>query len=263
MLVDSHCHLHMLPDFFRDQDADIKSISEAQKAGVSAMLTVAVDAHSAAKVERLARENDAVYGAIGLHPNEAQKGVPNDYFERFDREPRLIAVGETGLDYYRESSSEAEQKKVFQTHIGVARELKKPLIIHIRDAFEDVVDLLKVEKAAEVGGIIHCYTGTWEEAQPLLEMGFYFSFSGIITFNNAHALRSVVEKMPSDRLLVETDAPFLTPVPWRGKANQPAYVVNVAKTMAKVRQESFEEISRQTTDNFYTLFNTISRNRSS
>lgn len=259
MLVDSHCHLHMLPEYSGHPQADLEGVRAALDAGVGAMLTVAVDAASAVEVERLVGQSEAVYGAIGLHPNEAHAGLPAGYFDRLESHPRLIAIGETGLDYYRDHAPADMQKSVFRAHVGAARELRKPLIIHIRDAFDDVTQLLRQENAAEVGGIIHCYTGNWETAQPLLDLGFHFSFSGIITFKSADALREVVRQMPAERLLVETDAPFLAPVPWRGKTNQPAYVVKVAEAVAKVRQQSFDEVCRQTTANFFALFDLISQ----
>lgn len=254
MLIDSHCHLHMLPEYTGNPQAASDAVYAAHDAGVKAMLTVAVDAESTNVVESLTNQFDSVYGAIGLHPNASEMGLPKGYFDSLETNPRLIAIGETGLDYYRDQADPSQQKKVLCQHIGAAKELRKPLIIHIREAFDDTLATLRKERASDIGGIIHCYTGTWEDAQPLLDLGFYFSFSGIITFKNAYDLRDVVRQIPIERLLVETDSPFLAPVPWRGKSNQPAYVVKVAKTAAEIHQCSFAEMCRQTTENFSTLF---------
>jgi TatD DNase family protein len=169
----------------------------------------------------------------------------------------VIAIGETGLDFYRDHVDPARQEQVFRQHIAVSRELGKPLIVHIREAYSEVIAVLREEQAGQTGGIIHCYTGDWESARQLLDQGFYVGFSGISTFKSADTIREVIARMPEDKILIETDSPFLAPVPFRGKQNQPAYVVKVAEAIAKVRGLTVEAVADLTTANFKRLFPTV------
>ena len=198
---------------------------------------------------------DNVMLTCGTHPLNQEDEVNTEALLTLSKNERVIAIGETGLDYHYAPETKALQLDSFKKHIQVAKQLNKPLIIHTRDAQEDTLALLREEQAASVGGILHCFTETWDMAEQAIELGFYISFSGIVTFKNASALREVAAKVPDDKILIETDAPYLAPVPHRGKENQPAYVVEVAKHLASIRGQSVEEIARLSTENFNRLFN--------
>ncbi len=195
--------------------------------------------------------------SVGLHPDEvvSQEEEPTvEALTTLAQHKKCVAIGETGLDYYRGLDQVQVQQERFRRHIQVARSLNKPLIIHTRSASDDTIRLMQEEKAKEARGVMHCFTETWEVAKQALDLDFYISFSGIITFKNAEALREVVKKVPLSRLLVETDSPFLSPVPYRGKPNQPAYVEYVAQAVAALKNESYEEVARVTTQNYFDLF---------
>ena len=196
-----------------------------------------------------------VLASCGMHPLNQDDEVDQELLLQLADQENVIAIGETGLDYHYAPETKQLQLDSFKKHIHVARALKKPLIIHTREAQQDTLDILRSEGADSVGGILHCFTEGWEMAEQALELGFYISFSGIVTFKNASALREVAKLVPDDKLLIETDAPYLAPVPHRGKENQPAYVVEVAKHLASIRGQSVEEIAQLTTDNFNRLFN--------
>ncbi len=198
---------------------------------------------------------DNVLVSCGMHPLNQDDEVSEQQLYALADQKRVIAIGETGLDYHYAPETKVLQLDSFKKHIRVAKALKKPLIIHTREAQQDTLDILVAEGASEVGGILHCFTESWDMAQKALDLGFYISFSGIVTFKNASALREVAKLVPDDRLLIETDAPYLAPVPHRGKENQPAYVVEVAKHLASIRGQSVETIAKLTTDNFNRLFN--------
>ena len=197
---------------------------------------------------------DNVLLSCGMHPLNQEDEVNIEQLRLLSDNPSVIAVGETGLDYFYAPETRDLQLDSFKKHIIVAKELKKPLIIHTRDAQEDTLAMLRSEGAAEVGGILHCFTESWEMAKQAIDLGFYISFSGIVTFKNASALREVAKLVPDDRFLIETDAPYLAPVPHRGKENQPAYVVEVAKHLASIRGQSVDTIAKLSTDNFNRLF---------
>lgn len=199
--------------------------------------------------------HEQVSASVGLHPNE-QDGHDPDIEELLAhaQHPGVIAIGETGLDYFRSEGDLEWQRDRFRRHIAAARRCGKPLIIHSRDAKEDTLSILAEESASEVGGVMHCFTGDWDMAQRAMELNFYISFSGIVTFKTAQVLQEVAGKMPADRMLVETDCPYLAPVPHRGKPNQPAYVRHVAEFIAELRGETYEQVASVTTDNFRTLF---------
>jgi TatD DNase family protein len=254
MLVDSHCHLDRLD--LEPFGGDLaNALQQAGENGVGRFLCVAIDRGNIPEVIAIAERFDNVYASVGVHPNEEEDGeVTTEELVALAAHPKVIAIGETGLDYFRSEGELEWQKQRFRNHIAAAKACRKPLIIHSREAREDTIRLMRDERAQEAGGIMHCFVEDWETARQAMEMGFYISFSGIVTFRNAEALREVALKVPSDRLLVETDSPYLAPVPHRGKSNQPAYVRDVAAFLAELRGVSFEQMSAQTTNNFNRLF---------
>jgi len=254
MLIDSHAHIQG-EEYAREVDAIIE---RARAAGVEKIIAVggAGDMSSNTEAVRLAGVHPEIFATVGMHPHDA-KEVGEEELRRLREltaEPKVIAVGETGLDYYYHHSPRDVQRKVFVQFIGLARETGLPLVVHERDAAKDVVELLRREGAGEIRGVIHCFTGTYEAACAYLDLGFYLSFTGIITFKNAEPLREVVGKVPLDRMLVETDSPYLTPVPHRGKRNEPAYVRLVAEAVAKIKGASLAEVAAITTRNVRSLF---------
>ena len=251
MLVDSHCHLQML-----DQATPIQTyLDKAREAGVEHVLTVAVSLEDSKRTIALAECHPQVSASVGAHPSDrGPEPTVDEIVHLAASSPRVVAIGETGLAYHNNKGNLEWRRDRFREHIRAAREVGKPLIVHTRDAREDTVRLLREERAAEVGGIIHCFTEDYEMAARCLDMGFYISFSGIVTFRNAEALREVARRVPLERMLVETDSPFLAPVPYRGKPNQPAYVRHVAERLAELHAISLEELARITSENFYTLF---------
>ena len=253
-LTDSHCHLDRVD--LTPYAGSFQRLLEATKAaGVTQMLCVSIDLESYPAMLALVENYPQISISVGVHPNEPKRREPEPgELETLARHPRNVAIGETGLDYFRSQGELAWQQQRFRTHIAAARAAGKPLIIHTRAASADTIRIMEEEGAREAGGVMHCYTEDWETARQALDMGFYISFSGIITFRNAEELRQVARKIPSDRLLIETDAPYLAPVPHRGKPNQPAYVGYVADCLAAVRECSREEIATLTTSNFQRLF---------
>jgi TatD DNase family protein len=193
--------------------------------------------------------------SVGVHPNDPDDREPTvEELVALAGHPKNVAIGETGLDYFRAQGDIGWQRRRFRTHIRAAREAAKPLIIHTREAREDTIEILRQEQAAQVGGVMHCFTETWDMAQAALAMNFFISFSGIVTFRNAEALRTVAAKVPDDRILIETDSPYLAPVPYRGKPNEPRYLGKVAETIAGLRGVSTEQLARQSSENFFRLF---------
>jgi TatD DNase family protein len=250
-LVDSHCHLNFDP-LGKELDA---VLHRARDAGVTHMLCVAVTVEKLPEVIAIAEAHATVFASVGVHPDHAEDKDPSvaELVALADH-PRVVAIGETGLDYFRLKGDLEWQRERFRRHIRAARETGKPLIIHTREAAEDTIRILREESAQEVGGVMHCFTESREVASAALDLGFYISFSGIVTFRNADVLRSVAAQVPANRLLVETDAPYLAPMPHRGKTNEPAYVRHVAELLATLRGTSLEEISAQTSANFFSLF---------
>ena len=254
--VDSHCHLNMLD--LAPYQGDLGAlIEQAKRVGVKHILCVGVDLQHAQEVLDIAQRFDNVSASVGVHPSEQLQLSRADLIE-FAQHPKVIAIGETGLDYHYHQTGLAEQRENFRLHITVAKELAKPLIIHSRDAREDTIQILREENAQSIGGVMHCFTESWEMAAQALALNFYISFSGIITFKNALEVAEVAKKVPIDRILIETDAPYLTPVPHRGKKpNEPQYVCLVAARIAELRNLPVAQVADQTTANFFNLFRLI------
>jgi TatD DNase family protein len=251
MLVDSHCHLDLIDDRLGGVE---QLLANAAERDISHFLCVCVGLENANTVRALAEQYNNVFASAGIHPNHVvEESITSDQLLTLAAPPAVVAVGETGLDYFRSDNGKQQQEQLAM-HVGVARELRKPLIIHMRDAAEDTLALLKRERASEVGGVMHCYVEDLESARKAIDMGFMISFSGIVTFRSAADLQQVAVQIPSESLLVETDSPWLAPVPWRGKTNQPAYVRDVAEFLAELREETLEELAANTTRNFFRLF---------
>jgi len=257
MLVDSHCHLDY-PEF-ADLDAVVRRAGEA---GIGAMLTIGTELSRFPGVLAVAEAQDNIYCTVGVHPHEAGKGdmVVLDELLRLAQHPKVVGFGETGLDYFYEHSPRAEQQESFRIHIEAARRMRLPLIVHTRDADDDTLEILTDEmKKGAFPGLIHCFSASKAFGAQAVEMGLYISISGIITFNKADNVREAVKDLPLERLLVETDAPYLAPVPFRGKPNEPAYTRHTAEKLAEIKGVSFVELAQATTDNFYRLFTKAQR----
>lgn len=251
LLVDSHCHLD-----FPELAADLPQLLGRMKEnGVGWALCAGVTLERLPAVLDLAAGHANLFAAVGVHP-DVQDGAEPDAatLVRLAAAPKVVAIGETGLDYYRLEGDLEWQRHRFRAHIAAARITRKPLIIHTRSAAADTLRVLREENAEEVGGVFHCFTEDMDTARQALDMGFMISFSGIVTFKNAVALKEVARAVPLDRLLVETDAPYLAPVPHRGKINQPAFVRHVAEELARIKGLAFEELAAATTANFFRLF---------
>jgi TatD DNase family protein len=251
MLVDSHCHLDF-PELAGEIDAVLASMREN---GVTHALCVSVTLEDFPQVRALAERHPQLYASVGVHPDYPD--VPEVTVEELVRlaaHPRVIAIGETGLDYFRIKGDCEWQRERFRRHIHAARACGKPLIIHTREAAADTLAIMRAEGADRVGGVMHCFTETWDVAQAAMDLGFHISFSGIVTFKNARALKEVAQRVPLERMLIETDSPYLAPVPYRGKTNQPALVKHVAEEIARLRTLSVADIGRATSENFFRLF---------
>lgn len=254
MLIDSHCHLDRLD--LAPLGGSIAGVLElAAAAEVTQLLSVATDLEGWPALARMTEPYPQIALSVGVHPSE-DAGRPPTRAElvALGRAARVVAIGETGLDYHYGADSAARQQDWFRIHIAAARELGKPLIVHTRQARADTLRILAEEGAAEVGGVLHCFTEDWEMAQQALELNFYISFSGIVTFKSAKAIQDAARRLPAERLLVETDSPYLAPTPYRGKPNQPAWVRQVAAFVAELRGESLEQVAATTSANFHRLF---------
>ncbi|MBI3344304.1 MAG: TatD family hydrolase [Gammaproteobacteria bacterium] len=257
MLVDSHCHLDRLD--LTAYNGDISgAIGSAGRAGVTHMLCVCINLENFPGVLDLAQRFDNVYASVGVHPTDQDCCEPSvAELVHLAQDPRIVAIGETGLDYFHCKGDLTWQHERFRTHIRAAKQCGKPLIIHTREAKEDTLKIMKEEGAHEIGGVMHCFTEDWETARQALDLNFYISFSGIVTFPKATVLHDVAARVPLDRLLIETDSPYLAPIPFRGRTNQPAYVRFVAAQIAKLRNLSVDEVAAATTSNFIKLFKII------
>lgn len=253
MLVDSHCHLNLLEPAEHGGLTEVLDLAEAR--GVEHCLCVSVDLDTFPEILDISRRHERVYASVGVHPN-TDRAAGADYARLFDLalDPEVVAIGETGLDYYRQGGDLEWQRARLRMHIAVAKAVAKPLIIHCREAAPDVLRILWEEGAEAVGGVMHCFVEDWDTAERAMEMNFYISISGIVTFRNAPKVHEIAKRVPLDRLLVETDAPYLSPVPHRGKPNQPAYVRYVAERIAALREIPSERVFEATTENFFTLF---------
>ena len=258
MFVDSHCHLNYKG--LVEQQAEI--LKRARESGVSAMLNISTREREWDEVIGLAEQEKDVWASVGIHPHEADQHVGMDCAKLVAKSahPRVIAIGETGLDYYYDKSDRAQQCKGFREHIKASRQTGLPIIIHTRDAEADTAAILIEEmREGAFTGVIHCFTASAEFARIALDLGLYISLSGIVTFKNAKDLQDVAKWLPADRLLVETDAPFLAPIPHRGRTGEPAFVADTARFVAQLRGVAAESLAQQTSDNFYNLFTKASR----
>ena len=254
MLVDSHCHLDRID--LTPYAGDFAALLAATRAaGVGHSLCVSIDLAAYPAMLALVEPHAEVSVSVGVHPNERDTVEPDpDTLVDLARHPKNVAIGETGLDYYHGKGDLAWQRERFRRHVAAARLAHKPLIIHSRDARADTLAILREERASEVGGVMHCFTEDWDTAARAMDLGFHISFSGILTFKSADELREVARRVPDDRLLVETDSPYLAPVPHRGKPNEPRHVVHVAAVLAELRGTDVETIAAVTTANFARLF---------
>ncbi len=253
MLVDSHCHLD-----FKDFDEDRELVlARAREAGVEMMLTISTKFTLADEIIALAETEPDILCSVGIHPHEAgsEPAVTADQLVRKAEHPKVVGIGETGLDYFYEHSEREAQQRSFRAHIEASRQAQLPIIVHARDADTDTADILEQEMSnGAYPGLIHCFTAGPELAKRALDIGFYISISGIATFKNAQVLRDVIKTVPLDRLLIETDAPYLAPMPNRGRRNEPAFVAHTADCVAEIKGLSREELGAATTHNFFTLF---------
>jgi len=254
MLIDSHCHLDRID--LKPYEDDFSCFMTAAKANqLEHLLCIAIDLESYPAMLDLVLNFPEISLTVGVHPNVKECKDPTvDELVALGKLNKVIGIGETGLDYFRSEGDLSWQHQRFRNHIRAAKILKKPLIIHTREAKVDTLKILKDEGAEEIGGIIHCFTEDWEFAQKALDLNFYISFSGIITFNNATTIRDVVKKIPSDKFLIETDSPYLAPVPFRGRPNYPIYVRYIAEQIAELRGITVNKVADITTNNFYNLF---------
>lgn len=257
-LVDHHCHLDF-PDFADELDG---VIARAKTAGVGLMVTISTRIRRFDRLLQIADAHANVFCSVGTHPHYAHEelDVPVDEIVRLSRHPKVVAIGEAGLDYFYDKSPRAAQERGLRNHIAAARETQLPLVIHARDADDDMASILEKEMASGTfPAVLHCFTGSADLARRGLELGLYVSFSGILTFKKSDALREVARSVPLDRLLVETDAPYLAPGKYRGKRNEPAYVVETAAALAKVKGVTLDELAQVTTENFLRLYNKTPR----
>ncbi len=250
MLIDSHCHLDF-PDLAGNLE---KIFLEMKKNGVGGALCVGVNLENFPNVRKIAEDHPNVWASVGVHPDYEVEEPTVEEIATLAEHPRVIAIGETGLDYFRLKGDLEWQRERFRNHIRAAKRIGKPIIVHTREAASDTLRIMKEEGAEEVGGVMHCFTESMEVAEAAIDMNFYISFSGIVTFKSAASIREVAKHLPLERMLVETDSPYLAPVPYRGKTNQPSLVLHVAEEIARLRGISVGEVAEATTRNFCRLF---------
>jgi len=254
MFIDSHCHLDRLK--LESYDGDISlAIQAAHDAGVSKLLCVAIDLEHIDDVLSIAKRFQQVYASVGVHPGSMDCEEPTiERLIELSASDKVIAIGETGLDYYYGKEHKDIQIERFKRHLLASQACRKPVIVHTRDAKEDTLKLIKEYSDPEIAGVLHCFTEDWDMASKAIEHNFYISFSGIVTFKNAAELREVAKQVPLDKMLIETDSPYLAPIPYRGKSNEPKYVPEVAKCLAELKGVPIEKIAEQTSQNFHDLF---------
>jgi TatD DNase family protein len=261
VIVDSHCHLDRLD--LKKYDGDLnQAIQYAQSMHVQHMLCVCIDLTHFAAVQAIAKRYPNVHASVGVHPTEPNHlPVTTNQLIALAKQPKIVAIGETGLDYFHCKGDVTWQQQRFRHHIAAAIATKKPLIIHTREARDDTIRIMREENAHIAGGVMHCFTETLEMAEAAMEMGFYISFSGIITFKNATELQELVRHIPLEKMLIETDSPYLAPAPHRGKSNEPAFTYYVAQKIADLKGICIEQVAQQTTQNYFDLFKTNSETR--
>ncbi len=254
MLVDSHCHLDRL-DLSRYENGLDGAVAAAAERGISTMLCVCISEENKDRVLEIAESYPAIFASVGVHPSDVeQELVDVETLKTWAKHPKVVALGETGLDYYYTKDKAAFQRESFCNHLVAGAETGLPVIVHTRDAREDTLELIRAHASPESSGVLHCFTESWEMARQALDMNFYISISGIVTFKNAEELREVVRKVPLEKLLIETDSPYLAPVPYRGKPNEPKYVREVAEYIADLKGIRFEELAEISRGNFFNLF---------
>jgi TatD DNase family protein len=254
VFIDSHCHLDF-PDFANRIDEVLDRMRENR---VDGALCISVTMPEFPGVLALAERYQQLWATVGVHPDYPDSDEPDvASLVELARHPKILAIGETGLDYYRLEGDLEWQRERFRVHIRAARACGKPLVVHTRAASEDTIRIMREEGADAVGGVMHCFTEGWETARAAMDLGFHISFSGIVTFKNAQALRDVAVKVPDERLLIETDSPYLAPVPFRGKTNEPAFVRYVGEKLAEIRGSGVAHIAERTTENFHNLFKAL------
>lgn len=254
MLVDSHCHLDRINLSPYNGQLDL-AIAAAHERGIQQMLCIGISLQNIQTVIDIAQAHPGVVASVGVHPCDVKEGTATaDQLKAWSAQPKVVALGETGLDYHYETESKALQHQSFALHLQVGRETGLPVVVHTREARADTLALIKEHGSLEHSGVLHCFTEDWDMARAALDLNYYISISGIVTFKNADQIRDVVSKMPLDRLLVETDSPYLAPVPYRGKPNEPKYVREVAQYIADLRGLSYAALAQQTSENFYRLF---------
>lgn len=251
-LIDSHAHLELEPLVNNYKDV----MSRARSAGLVAVVTVGIDIYDARMALEIAHEFDDVFVSLGFHPHNAKQAKDADLqvMEQMAKDPKVVGYGEIGLDFFRNRSPHDVQVSVFEQQIGIAKALEKPLVIHLRDAYDQGLSILEKAAPFPSSGVIHCFSGNYDDARRALDLGFYISIPGTVTYKKNDQLRSIVEKLPENRILLETDCPFLSPEPLRGKDNEPAFILHTAKKVAEVREVSLDDLGRQTTMNAIKLF---------
>lgn len=259
MLVDSHCHLDRLS--LDAYGGDLKAaISAAHERGIQQMLCIGISVENVQTVIDIAQQHPGVVASVGVHPCDVQTGMATEaQLKSWAAQPKVVALGETGLDYHYETDSKGLQHESFAMHLRVGKELNLPVVVHTREAKQDTLALIKEHGSTESAGVLHCFTEDWEMAKAAMDLNYYISISGIVTFKNAEQIRDVVRQMPLDRLLVETDSPYLAPIPYRGKPNEPKYVREVAQYIADLRGLPLEKLAEITSENFYRLFTNAAR----
>ena len=254
MIIDSHCHLD-----FKEFNEDFNDVLlNAKNNNISGIQTICTKINEFPQILDIAKKHSNIWCSVGTHPHnaESEKHISQDTIKKLCDNDKVIGIGETGLDYYYENSNKEDQINSFLKHIEVAKITSIPLIVHARDADDDIIEILTKEyNKSPFTGVIHCFTSSYKLAEAALSIGFYISFSGIITFKNADEIRNSCKKIPMERILVETDAPFLAPVPYRGKRNQPSYITETIKKVAEIKEHTVEEVTKTTTNNFFHLFN--------
>jgi len=254
MLVDSHCHLDRLKLDKYDGDLSL-ALAAAAEQGVEKMLCVGISLENREAVVAIAEQYEQVVASVGVHPLDVEAGLASEQdLLGWAQHPKVVAIGESGLDYYYSDQTKALQQESFGIHLRAAAQAQLPVIVHTRDARQDTIDMIKEHGSETSAGVLHCFTESWEMAKAAMDMNYYISLSGIVTFKNAKELQEIARKMPLDRLLVETDSPYLAPIPYRGKPNEPAFVKEVAQFVADLQGISYQQLIEATGENFHRLF---------